>query len=175
MFFSPGIIPPIGCVTTDNLITANHSKGWGAKLLAYVLPRQNTVAGLPGVYVLLYSFDKELYSFLEDYTMVKYLMTATMLAVLSFAPMSLAQTADGETPAEETVCDEFNGAMYGLCVAYCEAMDCQHGDWLATDEACERVLTNYMTHSDGEMPPCHDYEPNPTYEDNDSDDMDDLG
>ena len=86
--------------------------------------------------------------------MLKYLMTATMLAVLAFAPLSLAQTADGMTPAEEQVCDELNGALYGLCVAYCEAMDCHLGDQFASDEACERVLTNYMTHSDGVMPPC---------------------
>jgi hypothetical protein len=92
---------------------------------------------------------------LEDDTMLKFLMAATMLAVLSFTPMSLAQTADGETPAEETVCDDLNGALYGLCVAYCEAMDCHLGDQFASDRACERVLTNYMTHSDGDMPPCH--------------------
>jgi hypothetical protein len=60
MFFSHPLIPPIGCVT-DNLITANHAKVWGAKLLAYLLPRQNRVAELPGVYVLMYSFGKELY------------------------------------------------------------------------------------------------------------------
>jgi hypothetical protein len=65
-----------------------------------------------------------------------------MLAVLSFTPMSLAQTADGETPAEEPVCDDLNGALYGLCVAYCEAMDCHLGDQFASDRACERVLTN---------------------------------
>jgi hypothetical protein len=92
---------------------------------------------------------------LEDDTMLNYLMTATMLAVLAFTPMSLAQTADGETPAEEPVCDDLNGALYGLCVAYCEAMDCHLGDQFASDRACERVLTNYMSHSDGEMPPCH--------------------
>jgi hypothetical protein len=88
--------------------------------------------------------------------MLNYLMTATMLAVLAFAPMSLAQTADGLTPAEEPVCDDLNGALYGLCVAYCEAMDCHLGDQFALDRACERVLTNYMTHSKGDMPPCHE-------------------
>ena len=160
---------------TDNLITANHAKAWGAKLLAYVLPRQNTVAELPGVYVLSYSFGKELYSFLEDYTMVKYLVIAIFLAILSLTPWSFAQTADGKTPAEETVCDVFNGALYGLCVAYCEAMDCQYDDWLATDEACESVLTNYMTYSDGDMPPCHDSELNPINEENNPDDTVDLG
>jgi hypothetical protein len=89
-----------------------------------------------------------------DDLMLKFLMTATMFAVLAFTPMSLAQTADGETPAAEPVCDDLSGALYGLCVAYCEAMDCHLGDQFASDEACERVLTNYMTHSDGIMPPC---------------------
>jgi hypothetical protein len=174
MFFSHPLIPPIGSVT-DNLITANHAKAWDAKLLAYVLPRQNTVAGLPGVYVLSYSFGKELYSFLEDYTMVKYILTATLLAILSLTPLSFAQTADGITPAEEPVCDDLNGALYGLCVAYCEAMDCDDGDHLASDEACERVLTNYTAITEGDMPPCHDYELNHNNEENDSDDTDDLG
>jgi hypothetical protein len=91
---------------------------------------------------------------LEDDTMLKFFMTATMLAVLAFAPLSLAQTADGETPAEETVCDDLNGALYGLCVAYCEAMGCHLDDQFASDQACERVLTNYMSHSGGDMPPC---------------------
>ena len=58
-----------------------------------------------------------------------------------------------ETPAEEPVCDDLNGALYGLCVACCEAMDCHLGDPFASDRACERVLTNYMTHSDGDLPP----------------------
>jgi hypothetical protein len=47
------------------------------------------------------------------------------------------------------------GPLYGLCVAYCEAMDCHLDDQFASDRACERVLTNYMTHSEGDMPPCH--------------------
>ncbi len=87
--------------------------------------------------------------------MLQYFLTASMLAFLAFAPVSFAQTADGMTPAEEAVCDELSGALYGLCVAYCEAMDCHLGDQFASDRACERVLTNYMTHSDGDMPPCH--------------------
>src|SRR2546425_13295142 len=33
---------------TKRLITANHSKGWDAKLLAYVPQTRDTVAGLPG-------------------------------------------------------------------------------------------------------------------------------
>jgi len=42
----------------------------------------------------------------------------------SFAVTSDAQTPDETTPAEETVCDLYEGAAFGLCNAYCEAMDC---------------------------------------------------
>lgn len=36
-------------------------------------------------------------------------------------------TPDGETPADEDVCDQLKGAtpgLYGLCIAFCEAHDC---------------------------------------------------
>jgi len=44
------------------------------------------------------------------------------------APVSFAQTPDGQTPAEETVCDPLREdgitkGLYGLCVAFCEAQD----------------------------------------------------
>lgn len=34
-----------------------------------------------------------------------------------------AKTPDGRTPAEETVCDQYSGALFGLCNAICEAQD----------------------------------------------------
>jgi hypothetical protein len=74
---------------------------------------------------------------------------------------------------EEPVCDDLNGALYGRCVAYCEAMDCHLGDRFASDRACEQVLTNYMTHSDGGMPPCHG--PVEGNEDDSSSDTGDTG
>ena len=44
-------------------------------------------------------------------------------------PMAHAQTPDGETPANEGVCDEllYNSTpgLYGLCVAFCEAQDAE--------------------------------------------------
>jgi hypothetical protein len=98
--------------------------------------------------------------------MVKYLMIVTVLVVLGFAPLSFAQTADGMTPAAEWTCDDLNGALYGLCVAYCEAMDCHLDDWLATDKACARVLTNYTAITEGVMPPCQESQLN--YVDNGS-------
>lgn len=76
-----------------------------------------------------------------------------MLGLLALAPASQAQTADGETPAQEMVCDEQIGALWGLCVAYCEAMDCDYMYPHADDRACNRVLENYRKLS-GELPPC---------------------
>ena len=71
---------------------------------------------------------------------------------LSAGP-ALAKTPDGETPAEETVCDGETGAAFGLCNAFCEAMDCDllplfGGDGAkspnASERACLRVLDNYI-------------------------------
>ena len=57
------------------------------------------------------------------------------------SPVS-AQTPDGETPAQETICETwgFQGKVQGLCNAYCEAMDCDDPNPQASDQACSRVL-----------------------------------
>lgn len=61
-----------------------------------------------------------------------------LLLVLSLSATSLyAQTEDGSVPAEEGICDDLKGegfpkALYGLCVAYCEA-----------EARSEAVLTAY--------------------------------
>jgi hypothetical protein len=125
----------------------------------------------------MYSFGTELYSFPEDYTMLKYILTATLLAILSLTPISFAQTADGYTPAVEEDCDNLNGALYGLCVAYCEAMDCDSDFPNADQSACDHVFGNYMDKAAAlgadEIPPCDN--PVNIYEDYDSDDTDDVG
>jgi hypothetical protein len=63
-----------------------------------------------------------------------------------------AKTPDGKTPSEETVCDNERGAAYGLCNAYCEAMDCTDPNQHASDKGCESVLKNYEKHSDHPLP-----------------------
>jgi hypothetical protein len=68
--------------------------------------------------------------------MMKKLITSLLscfAVVLLTVPMALAQTPDGETPAEEAVCDPLQAdgvtkGLYGLCVAFCEAQD--HADIL---------------------------------------------
>jgi hypothetical protein len=84
-----------------------------------------------------------------------------MIATLSFNIQ--AKTPDGEVPANEGVCDELTGAtrgLYGLCVAFCEAQDCEM-DFSLDDpfENCQasssKILDNYnrkKTDADPEMP-----------------------
>jgi len=68
---------------------------------------------------------------------------------------ALATTPDGDTPANEGVCDILKGGtpgLYGLCVAYCEAQDL---DSIEKDPPNTRILANYkkkMQPGDPEMP-----------------------
>lgn len=65
---------------------------------------------------------------------------------------ALASTPDGETPAVEAVCDDYSGAAYGTCVAYCEATDCD-ADPHASERACDRLYDRFVDLT-GEEPPC---------------------
>lgn len=56
-------------------------------------------------------------------------------------------------PPTDNGCASLQGAAYGLCTAYCEAMDCD-GSPQASAAACERVLNNFVRASYGEEPPC---------------------
>jgi hypothetical protein len=78
-------------------------------------------------------------------------------ALLSFAGAPVvAETADGDTPANEGVCDILQGGtpgLYGLCVAYCEAQDL---DLVGDKETPNnKILANYrrkMNDGDPDMP-----------------------
>lgn len=67
----------------------------------------------------------------------------------------IAQTPDGETPANEGVCDVLHGGtpgLYGLCVAYCEAQDLDSFD---KEPPNTKILANYrkkMQAGDPDMP-----------------------
>lgn len=63
-------------------------------------------------------------------------------SVVVMSNQAWSQTPDGETPADEDVCDGLTGAAWGLCNAYCEAMDCD-GVPQASDAACNRVADNF--------------------------------
>ena len=85
------------------------------------------------------------------------------------APVAFAQTPDGQTPAEETVCnplkaDGITKGLYGLCVAFCEAHDHADADASITEDDLAlleaeapsgRILANYdkkKTETDPAMP-----------------------
>jgi hypothetical protein len=93
-------------------------------------------------------------------------------------PTAEAATPDGETPANEGVCNELQGGtpgLYGLCVAFCEAQDIASISDPITDEelaAIEngtpagRILANYnkkKTETDIDMPCIKVEEPCPCF------------
>ena len=68
-----------------------------------------------------------------------------------------AQTPDGETPAVEAVCDNLQGKAFGLCNAFCEALDCD--DPASADfggAACDRLLDRYFSLTGDTLPICID-------------------
>ncbi len=89
----------------------------------------------------------------------------TTLYVLSFclfagfASIALAQTPDGDPPAVEEDCALESGAAFGLCNAYCEAMDCDcptadnpECEPQASDRACTRVRDRFLQVTGRELP-----------------------
>jgi hypothetical protein len=60
----------------------------------------------------------------------------------------------GEAVAEESICDGQIGAAYGLCNAYCEAMDCDNESHQPSDRACEKVRKNYRKITGYNVLPC---------------------
>lgn len=58
---------------------------------------------------------------------------------------ALAQgTPDLMPPAREAICDGESGAAYGLCNAYCEAMDCESANPQASAAACTKVRDKFI-------------------------------
>jgi hypothetical protein len=93
------------------------------------------------------------------------LLFAAITAVSCFgfavgAQSASAKTPDGATPAEEDVCTQagLSGRAWGLCNAYCEAMDCDSDDPRASDRACERVLESWERQAAGQTIPCEPIE-----------------
>ena len=71
--------------------------------------------------------------------------------VVALPLLASAQTPDGDTPAVETVCDGESGAAFGLCIAYCEAMDCDNLPE-ASMYACESVRRTFNRITGGDVP-----------------------
>lgn len=84
------------------------------------------------------------------------LFRCCLVALSMFGLPALAQTPDGQTPAQENVCDPLKSAevtkgLYGLCVAYCEARDNAE-----SSSRSRGILANYNRKKRGTDPdmPC---------------------
>ena len=101
---------------------------------------------------------------LEQLRIAAVTTAAVIMAGATFTSVAVAQTPDGETPANEGVCDSLQGAtpgLFGLCNAYCEAQDL---DTFDKNPPNDRILANYrkkMKAGDPDMPclqvPCPCY------------------
>jgi len=92
--------------------------------------------------------------------MYRVLVTARFASIAGFAllmltsfPVWAQRTGDHIVPSQETVCDG-DPFSFGLCNAYCEALDCDSATPLGTPRACSRLLRNYKKKSGGIAPPC---------------------
>lgn len=75
--------------------------------------------------------------------MRKSLWIFAVCVIFTSAGSVSAKTPDGQTPSRETVCDNEEGAAYGLCTAYCEAMDCGDPNQRASNKGCDSVRRNF--------------------------------
>jgi hypothetical protein len=61
-------------------------------------------------------------------------------------------SAGAQTSVEESACGGLSGATWGLCNAYCEAMDCDSENPNASSTACLQVLSKYTSHTEQPIP-----------------------
>ncbi|MDX1554912.1 MAG: hypothetical protein R3212_02690 [Xanthomonadales bacterium] len=90
---------------------------------------------------------------------LKLLVLSVLLSLFSVTAL-----ADGQTPAEETVCDflqggEYSSGLFGLCNAYCEAKDCDaYGPYEDQPRSCQKLFDNFERKATGAedpaQPPC---------------------
>lgn len=100
-----------------------------------------------------------------------------------------AKTPDGLTPADEDVCNVYSGKAFGLCNAYCEALDCDSPESKNYGKkACATLLSRFETLTGQALPLCVDMDSdgttnsvdncpgiyNPGQEDADGDDVGDV-
>ena len=82
------------------------------------------------------------------------LIAASVLTAPGFAFAFGKGTPDEQPPAEERICDPnvgLRGPAYGLCVAYCEANDCELD---AQQHACQVLLNNFYRATGRTDVPC---------------------
>ena len=82
------------------------------------------------------------------------LLTSALVAAPGLALAFGDGTPDEQPPAEEQICDpaaQLRGAAYGLCVAYCEANDCETQP---DKHACQVLVTNFTRITGDTAVPC---------------------
>jgi hypothetical protein len=92
-------------------------------------------------------------------SLLSFLLALPLAAVLAEPVHAYGDgTPDESPPAEETVCEDAGliGASYGLCIAFCEANDC---DVAPDATACERLRANYAKLTGESQLPCEFEQP----------------
>ena len=84
--------------------------------------------------------------------MRKFLFSLLLSLLMVGAGAASAKTPDGQPPSVETICDNETGAAFGLCNAYCEAMDCDSPNHRASDAACAQVRRSFERRTGRPMP-----------------------
>jgi hypothetical protein len=77
------------------------------------------------------------------------IIIGVVIAVLGSTLMVGAQDAE----SAQSTCEGLGGAAFGLCTAFCDAMDCAGDSPQATEEACHRVEEKFHQIT-GSAPPC---------------------
>ena len=69
------------------------------------------------------------------------------IGILLAAPPAFAQTPDSFTPAVEEACTKYEGegARHGLCIAYCEAQDCDNTK--DSNPSCSTIAERFISYS----------------------------
>lgn len=69
------------------------------------------------------------------------------ILVVAVTSSAVAQTPDGQTPADEQACAKYEdqGARYGLCIAYCEAQDCDNQK--LPSRSCQVIAQRFIEYS----------------------------
>jgi len=69
------------------------------------------------------------------------------IGILLAATPAFAQTPDSFTPAVEEACTKYEGegARHGLCIAYCEAQDCENTK--DSNPSCSTIAERFISYS----------------------------
>ena len=80
------------------------------------------------------------------------IFVSTLLGMLLPSLASALGTPDGFPPPMEHICDAEKGAAYGLCNAYCQAMDCDSETPSASGTACQKVANKFINITNRQVP-----------------------